>query len=117
MKQKRYWLRGLGFGLVFYIAIVATAAIVVFSGIIKCNEFRSIGPAVNESFLCEPILIFIVSPTMIAGELLEEIIAMYDGHVGTWDYMYLGLFATVVIYFGVFAFLGNLYGKRKNNDQ
>jgi hypothetical protein len=113
MKHKRYWLRGIGVGLIVYISVAIILAVFFFSGTITCNEFITVGPSVTESFLCKPAIFLIGLPVMIVTELAEDISTGAFTHPG----VYLGLLSSIVIYLGIFALLGMLYGKMKNRNK
>ena len=102
----------MGVGLIIYLITVVVFAASVFSGVMTCNEFITVGPTVKESFLCKPMIFFVVMPVMIISELLEDISSGMLTHAD----LYTGLLGIAIIYFGTFAFLGIMYGKRKRSD-
>lgn len=111
MNQKIYWLRGMGLGLIVYIAIIIILLALFYMGLISCNEFITVGPGVEQSVLCQPLIFLLVMPVMIFSELMEDI----SSGVLTNPGLYLGLLGSVTIYFGLWAIIGTLYGKCKNN--
>lgn len=110
MKPKRYYLRGIGIGIVAYVLFFIVSYVLIFSGVMTCNAFVTIGPIVNESILCGPILTIAGVPLMAIGELGEDVSSGTITHLN----LYLGLLGGLVIYFGIFALLGYLYGKNRN---
>ena len=82
----------MGIGLVVYVVIVIIFLSLLFSGILVCNDFFTVGPAVDESFLCQPAIFSVAIP-------------------------HLSLYGTPIIYLGLGALLGWLYGKIRNRNK
>ena len=83
MNPKNYCLRGIGVGLIIFIASISILFFLSMYKFIECNELITVGQ-VEQNFLCP--------------------LFFQEG----WTYLIL-----ISIYFGICAFLGKLYGNRK----
>lgn len=111
--SKRYWLRGISVGIIVYIVVAIFSAYIFLTGTITCNEFVTVGSNVKESVLCGPVIFLFAAPLSIISELIEDISSGTITHLG----LYSGFILSVVIYFGILALLGHLYGKIINKNK
>lgn len=111
MKQKKYWLRGIGVGIVLYILVIGTFVLSLLYGTITCNELITVGAPVDQSFLC-PLIFVPAVPTWVFVEIGEDI---SQGDLNFDNIYFLALtLLGMLIYFGIFAYLGYKWGKNKN---
>ncbi len=110
---KRYWLRGIGIGIIIYVVLAIFSAYIFLTGTIECSVFVTVSPGVKESILCGPVVFLFAIPISILTELIEDISSGQITHLG----LYSGFALSIAIYFGISAFLGFLYGKIKNRNR